>query len=218
MYPSAVFLIPRLLRSIDTLIPEGTVTETTITLHFKNTENWSEVGLYMGQGGSWSAIPGYEQYGAWPGSVITAGDDGWYTVSVTKDMSALHFIYNNNNGGSQTENLLVEPKAASEEYWIVDGTVLDYMPTTIVMHYYAEDFSDAYAYFTETDSWTAIEGYESAGGWPGVTIKKDSKNANWYTFSIMISLIVSLIIIAENRPIISALYQRMKERSVGLLE
>ena len=171
--------------SIDTLIPEGTVTETTITLHFKNTENWSEVGLYMGQGGSWSAIPGYEQYGAWPGSVITAGDDGWYTVSVTKDMSALHFIYNNNNGGSQTENLLVEPKAASEEYWIVDGTVLDYMPTTIVMHYYAEDFSDAYAYFTETDSWTAIEGYESAGGWPGVTIKKDSKNANWYTFSIM---------------------------------
>ncbi len=169
--------------SIDTLVPADAVTETTITLHYKNTNDWSKVSLYMAQGGSWTAIPGYEQYGKWPGNVITAGADGWYTVSVTKDMSTLDFIYNNGEK-EQTDNLYVVPEAAEEEYWIVDGTVYDYLPTTIVMHYYTEDFSTVNAYFAENE-WKAITGYESADNWPGVEIKKDSKNANWYTFSIV---------------------------------
>lgn len=171
--------------SIDTLNPVDVPTETTITVHFKNTENWDEVAAYACEGGSWSQIKNYEEYGkSWPGKVVEADEKGWYTVSFTKNMDTLNIIFNNNGKGSQTDNLYITPAKAVEECWVVDDVVTDYCPTTYTLHYYNTEWSEVAAYLTETDLWTPIAGYTAASSWPGAVIKKDSANENWYTVTV----------------------------------
>ena len=97
------------------------VTKCTVTIHYQNSNNWSEVAVYIGDS-SWSALPGYESYNSWPGSVISenAEHEGWYDVCL-EDLTAtgLKVIFNNNDNGSQTDNLSLSLSGSEVEAWCV---------------------------------------------------------------------------------------------------
>lgn len=86
---------------------------TNVTVHFKNTENWSKVYSY-----TWGTDG--ELFGAWPGSEATvdSANDGYYVATVEgyKD-SVMNIIFNDGNG-VQTVDLLIGT-AQSSEWWIV---------------------------------------------------------------------------------------------------
>lgn len=59
---------------------------------------------------------------------------------------------------------------------------------TITMHFKNENgWSQVYTYITQGDMWKAIEGYEYAGNWPGAKVEADTKNADWYSFTITVN-------------------------------
>lgn len=88
----------------------GGTGQVTIKAHFKNTDKWNDVYVYACEGDSWTAIPGYEQYGSWPGAAVSENDEhpGYYTLELTKDSSSrLNYIFNDGSG-SQTGDLCIE--------------------------------------------------------------------------------------------------------------
>lgn len=58
---------------------------------------------------------------------------------------------------------------------------------TITMHFKNNGWSQVYTYITQGDTWKAIEGYEYAGNWPGAKVEADTKNADWYSFTITVN-------------------------------
>ena len=75
--------------------------EVTVKAHFKNTENWSDVGIYTWGEGN----PG----GAWPGTKIQEDEEfaGWYSCEIVKDGNKLlNYIFN--GSGGQTADLKIE--------------------------------------------------------------------------------------------------------------
>ena len=83
---------------------EGEVVETTITVYFLNTSNWSNVYAYV-----WNNST-YDNNGNWPGNMITkvGYQNGYDVYSVTVDLALYDYIiFNNGNGGNgnQTANL-----------------------------------------------------------------------------------------------------------------
>ncbi|MDE7133196.1 MAG: type I pullulanase, partial [Lachnospiraceae bacterium] len=96
--------------------------QVTIKLHFKNTDNWPEVGVYQGDSG-WKNMNAN-----WPGVKIApdANHPSYYTFEVTKDKSlGLVCIFNDNQkeNGQQTGDLVYEAEdfAGSDtfEQWII---------------------------------------------------------------------------------------------------
>lgn len=66
-------------------------------IRFKQVEgNWEEFAVY-----AWGDA---EHYGGWPGLVLEADDNGWYSFEVPEDLN-LNLILNNNNGGKQFDFL-----------------------------------------------------------------------------------------------------------------
>ncbi len=89
------------------------VTETRLTVHFKNTENWDGVHLY-----SWETA-GLEDYNKWNEKKAIDADtenEGWYSLTalVTTGDANIIFSY----GEEQTTDIKLELKEANEEYWI----------------------------------------------------------------------------------------------------
>ncbi len=74
-----------------------------ITVHAKVPADWGAANAYVWDGGS---------NNAWPGTAMTQGDDGWYTVQVPA--WAKNLIINNGNG-SQTNDLALE---SAGEVWV----------------------------------------------------------------------------------------------------
>ena len=92
--------------------------EVTVKAHFKNTENWSDVGIYTWGDGN----PG----GAWPGTKINENEEyaGWYSCEIVKDSTTkLNYIFN--GSGGQTIDLALEASQFTGsvfEVWVVCGT------------------------------------------------------------------------------------------------
>ncbi|MCF0187245.1 MAG: starch-binding protein, partial [Bacteroidaceae bacterium] len=107
---------------IETLIPEEdvpTYTEQTVTVHYRNTDNWQTVNGFIKQGGAWDKLAGYDYNGEWPGEQMTADsvNAGYYTVTFTMPVEELHVIFNNGSG-AQTENINITTKTQVSEYWV----------------------------------------------------------------------------------------------------
>ena len=83
-----------------------------ITLYYVNNQGWEEVAAY-----AWDATPIAE----WPGELATKTDltaKGYDVYSYTFDSSkAVNIIFNNNNNGSQTADLTIDP---SKPYFYID--------------------------------------------------------------------------------------------------
>ena len=83
-----------------------------ITLYYVNNQGWEDVAAY-----AWDATPIAE----WPGELATKTDltaKGFDVYSYTFDASkAVNIIFNNNNNGSQTGDLTIDP---SKPYFYID--------------------------------------------------------------------------------------------------
>lgn len=78
--------------------------QVTITVHFKNSKNWSQVAAFYGnkdgENPDWEMLCKNPD---WPGDVISKDEDGYYTLEVKKDADKeLALVFNNND----TENEL----------------------------------------------------------------------------------------------------------------
>ncbi|MGN0141533.1 MAG: alpha-amylase family glycosyl hydrolase [Roseburia sp.] len=99
-----------------TPIPElEGVENCTVTVHYRNTGNWDNVYLQASEGGSWTAIAGYEEYKTGNnglGAAVNADPDtsktNWYTATITKkNDTQINLIFNAGSWGdaNQTENI-----------------------------------------------------------------------------------------------------------------
>lgn len=86
---------------------------TDVTVHFKNTQEWSQVYTY-----TWGTDG--ELFGTWPGTDVTATADaeGYYTATLTGyAQDSLNIIFSDGNG-TQTVDLLCDI-TQSAEWWVV---------------------------------------------------------------------------------------------------
>lgn len=74
-----------------------------ITVHAQVPESWTNVGAYVWNGGD---------NNAWPGTAMTLGDDGWYTVKVPG--WAANVIINGD--GVQTNDIAIE---SGKDIWVI---------------------------------------------------------------------------------------------------
>jgi len=81
-----------------------------IVIKIKKAGNtWEEIAVY-----SWSSEIGEENvqaFGSWPGTLLTAGQDGWYVINVPVSRP-IKMILNNNGNGSQF-NFIEDPTVSA---------------------------------------------------------------------------------------------------------
>lgn len=101
-----------------------------VAIHFHNTAEWETVYAKFGQGDSWDAIEGYEQYKNNEfGAALeeNADNSGWYTVSisVTGNDAAINGLFNNGNwgDGNQTGNWTTGTLTGKQEFWYDNGVL-----------------------------------------------------------------------------------------------
>lgn len=72
-----------------------------VTVYAKVPDDWKEPCLW-----AWEHPSGVNAFAGWPGEALTAGEDGWYAVTVPGWINSV--IINANEGGVQTSDLRVE--------------------------------------------------------------------------------------------------------------
>ena len=109
----------------DSLIGTGT------TVHYYNSNGWSQVAMYVYNGSGSTAT---QHTGIWPGTLMTAEGDNWY-VGTVSDVDSAYFIANNNvaqNGSQDPAGYNVQGYSVNGECWVKNGNVY---PTGIVKVY-----------------------------------------------------------------------------------
>ena len=90
----------------------------TFKVRFQNTNNWNDVYMYVWNGDN-------KPLGEWPGKPMTKESDGtyYYDLSVT-GTGTYNYIFNNNNSGSQTNDITNIPyEPGKEAVFNVNGVV-----------------------------------------------------------------------------------------------
>ena len=72
-----------------------------VTVYAKVPDDWKEPCLW-----AWEHPSGVNAFAGWPGEALTAGEDGWYAVTVPGWINSV--IINAKEGGVQTSDLRVE--------------------------------------------------------------------------------------------------------------
>lgn len=73
-----------------------------LTVYYYNSNQWNKIYSYV-----WDAAD-KQLLGAWPGSAITAEENGWYTIKIeASTLEGLNIIFNNNSG-KQTPNIALD--------------------------------------------------------------------------------------------------------------
>lgn len=161
-----------------------------LTIKFKQVSgNWEEFAVY--------AYGESEVYGSWPGQILTADNDGWYTIDVPTNRP-INLIINNNNGGNQFD-FLTDPKVdACYEFATADGN-----NTSTFTETDCPAPTEAYTIrFKQTSgSWEEFAVYawgesEVYGGWPGKVISANDEG--WYSFKVPTNRPINLIINNNN--------------------
>ena len=158
-----------MLSSVVQALPAGMMTvhaaEASLTLHYYDSEDWGAVAAHV-----WTEEGNLT--GEWPGKVATTTDDVWYDVTLEGvTASAVTAIFNNNNGGAQTDNVSITLDG-NTELWVVGTKTYTSKPgdpdallasqnQTLTLHYY------------DNDSWGAVSAHvwteagNLTGEWPG---------------------------------------------------
>ena len=102
---------------------EGDSQANTFTVHFRNDKNWATVKMHV-----WDDA-GNSPTGAWPGTEMTLGSDGYYVAvlnNITKTGN-FNYVFNDGTGGdvktNQTNDLKGIPYAPGKEVWFDYETV-----------------------------------------------------------------------------------------------
>lgn len=111
-----------------------------VILNFHNTSNWPTVNVKFGQGDSWDAVSGFEQYknnefGA--AMEANTANDGWYslTFDVVGNDAAINGLFNNGSWGTgnQTGNWTTgKLNKGTNEFWYDGDTLSTTAPENFV--------------------------------------------------------------------------------------
>lgn len=150
------------------------------TIYFYNVSGWTTVSAY-----AWESNTGSVN-AEFPGEQMTAveGHSGWYSYKLSTSYNCI--IFNNNNNGKQTGDLLIDySKGYYNGYEWTDG-------------YNTYSSEKRIVYFKNTSGWTTVYAYawNSSGdnGWPGE--KMTQYNGQWY--KIELSIDYNMIIFNNN--------------------
>ena len=109
------------------------VETTGLTIHYYNTNSWSQVAMYVYSGSGTTA----KLYaGAWPGTLMTSDGNNWYSGTIDDVESALFIANNNNNGSQDPTGVGTSGYTVSGEVWIKSGKVY---PTGKVVVKYTDE-------------------------------------------------------------------------------
>jgi hypothetical protein len=85
---------------------------------------WAEMAIY-----AWGGSPVSDTFGDWPGQVVTADAEGWYSVTVPAGQTVGHVIFNNtrgaDDGGEQFDADIVTTTTACYEITNTSATKVD---------------------------------------------------------------------------------------------
>ena len=164
-----------------------TQTVTTKKLYFKPVSStaWTVVNAY--------AFTEETNYlGAFPGTAMTAEEDGWYSIEV--DVNATTIIFNNKVADTENEGVFIGEQTAdltigTDAYyifnaddvvgtWGADNTVqMPVADKTVIYFYNGDAWENVYAY-AYTDSTNYL------GAWPGTAMTADTTNVGWYSVQV----------------------------------
>lgn len=128
---------------------------------------------------------GNNAFEAWPGGELEAdsANEGWYYVWLPS--WANHVIINGNEGNIQTEELILEKKAAWITVNAADSTDISYEKMTTGE---TPEYVEKFAVHAKVDAswenpclwaWSAPDGTNAFEAWPGMNMKVDENG--WYT-------------------------------------
>ncbi|MBS2099333.1 starch-binding protein [Carboxylicivirga linearis] len=144
-----------------------------LTIRFKQTTGtWAEFAVY-----AWGAE---EAYGGWPGQVLTADAEGWYSFTVPTSRP-INLIMNDNGAGQQFD-FLVDPTESACYEFDTDNSTFTAVdcptpPITISWKYVGSDWASSSIY-----AWGGDPVAETFGAWPGQTVTPDSEG--WCTVTV----------------------------------
>ena len=145
---------------------ENPVSNSSIKVHYYNSENWQNVNIYAYQGST--------EIKSWPGESMISEGNNWYQYEFT-GYAELKVIFSN-NGSNQIPAQNEEGFTVTKELWYKNGVWYDSYPGDIVIYFYKpENWSKANIYYYLTDS-------DTGEAWPGVTM--EDIGDNWYKYTI----------------------------------
>ncbi len=137
--------------------------------------SWKTANLW-----AWSAPDGTNAFDAWPGLLLTEGEDGWFTGKAPTFINSI--IISGNDGEVQTEDVSVEPK----ELWITVYEDLTYdlsyedpnkaVEDITVRAKVPDDWADPCCW-----AWSAPDGTNAFASWPGEAFTQED---GWYVITV----------------------------------
>ena len=161
----------------------------TITVDFKNDQNWSQVYVYLWRGGYNNGWPGVEA------TLLGKDVDGFTAYSITVDLTEYDMIIFNNGHGAKTEDLSLD---ATTTGFDLAGNAYDYSPYTGPEDPVDPDPVDPdpvdpidtntiRVYYKNDDNWSTVYAYiwnngtkVSQATWPGTPIESAGTDKDGY--------------------------------------
>lgn len=171
--------------------------QVTITVHLKNSKNWSQVKAWYGND-DWS-----EMNGEFPGELVDRDENGYYTITVQKEKSkGFVCIFNNGNGGegNQTDNIVISTSDIGDsdtfELWVwVDqnNTIKSTIDSPVV-----KDGTVIFRYQNDSATSVKVAGTMTDWGTNAVEMQKDSNGVFFCEMSLAPGEYTYKFIVGEN--------------------
>ena len=115
------------------------------TVYYYNSENWTEVAAY-----AWDSVE-TRVLGDWPGSLMTAEAEGWYTIKIEAEaLEGLNIIFNNNSG-TQTADIALD--VVNPYYYGINTTGFASKEAALEAYHASLVAPKEYLYLTPNSNW-----------------------------------------------------------------
>ncbi len=171
--------------------------QVTITVHLKNSKNWSQVKAWYGND-DWS-----EMNGVFPGELVDRDENGYYTITVQKEKSkGFVCIFNNGNSGegNQTDDIVISTSDIGDsdtfELWVwVDqnNTIKSTIDSPVV-----KDGTVIFRYQNDSATSVKVAGTMTDWGTNAVEMQKDSNGTFFCEMSLAPGEYTYKFIVGEN--------------------
>lgn len=151
------------------------------TVHYRNTQNWSDVYVYLFNQDTNQPLPGW----SWPGQPMSRMDSSqWYSYAI-QESGNIGMVFNNNNNGSQSDDL-----SRTIDGWYDPSTALWYPDCPVACPGDVPDDSLTIYYNNNNTNWNTVSLYywetspaALSTSWPGVQMTDDD-NDGWYEYTL----------------------------------